>query len=126
MSNKEPTESRIQQQLFVWYNNTYCLPHHNPRCLIWHTPNEGQQRLVSIGVLPGVSDLTLIHSIAGVRCSVHVYCEVKTPTGKQSPAQAMFMQRVRALGHYYIIARSLPEFVEGIQAIEQTLLQNET
>lgn len=122
--NNKPTESRLQQSLFVWYNNTYCLPHHAPRCIIWHTPNEGQQRLVGIGVLPGVSDLTLIHSIQGVPHSVHVYVEVKTPTGKQSLAQVAFMQRVCALGHMYIVCRSLDEFIDGIQAIEKSLCKN--
>jgi hypothetical protein len=119
----DPTEARLQQEMYVWYNNAYCLPHHNPRCIIWHTPNEGQQRLISIGLLPGVSDLTLVHSIAGIPHSVHIYCEVKRPTKKQSPAQLEFMQRVRALGHYYYVAHSLPEFVAGLRAIEQTLLQ---
>lgn len=25
-----PSEDRIQQSCYVWYNNTYCLPHHSP------------------------------------------------------------------------------------------------
>lgn len=122
MSNNH-TESRIQQDIFIHYQNNYCLPKHEPnRCLIWHTPNEGQQRLVSIGVLPGVSDLTIVHSIAGLPQGVHIYVEVKTPTGKQSPAQAEFMRRINTLGYIYCIVRSKDEFVATLKAIEQSLV----
>lgn len=123
-TDKKPTESKIQQQCYVWYNNTYCLPQHSPQCIIWHVPNEQQQHLTNIGVLPGVADLCLIHAIAGVQASTHVYIEVKTPTGKQSPAQADFMRRVQALGYAYHVVRSLDEFVAAIQATQQALLPN--
>lgn len=124
MSNKEPTEARIQQQCFIHYQNTYCLPQHKPRCIIWHVANENAQRLMSIGLLAGVSDLVIIHAIEGMTQGVHVYIEVKTPKGKQSPAQVDFMRRIEALGYEYHVVRSVESFVELISLLNKRLLQN--
>lgn len=124
MSSNNATESRIQQSIFVYYQNTYCRIGLPNRCMVWHTPNENQHRLTHIGVLTGVADLTLIHSIPGVQASATIYIEVKTPTGKQSEAQADFMHRVRALGYEYHVVRSLDEFITALRACEFAMLQN--
>ena len=36
------SEARIQQEIVMWYKNTYCLEHHDPRCMIFSVPNEGR------------------------------------------------------------------------------------
>lgn len=107
------TEDRIQQEIVIWYTNNYCLSHHNPQCLIAHIPNEGQQRLVGVGVLPGFSDLIVIHATQHAPPTT-VYFEVKTPTGTQSPAQKKFQARITTLGFQYHIVRSLEEFANVV------------
>ena len=103
------SESRIQQEIFRWFWNSYCLPTCEPREIIYHVPNEGQHRLVSIGVLSGCSDL--IFTFKGT----HYYCEVKTPEGKQSRNQKKFQDHVEKVkGCEYFICRSLKEFQEKI------------
>ena len=103
-----PSEGLIQQQMVMWYNNTYCLATANPneRGVIFHIPNENQHKLIGVGLLPGASDLIVIHP--GI--DRPLFIEVKDSKGKQSPKQAAFEQRIKALGYTYEVVRSLEEF----------------
>ena len=60
-----------------------------------------QGQFVSMGLKPGVADLVvwLPEGIA--------YVEVKTPTGKQSPAQERFQARCVSYGVPYYVVRSV-------------------
>lgn len=107
------SESRIQQQCVIWFNNTFCLKHHEPRLLIFSVPNEGkdvaeQSRKIQIGLLRGVSD-TIIDFGNKI-----VYCEFKDGTGKQSDKQREFQERVENLGREYWLIRSLEEFKKKV------------
>lgn len=97
-------ESKIQQEIVIWFNNNYCLKHHDPREIIFSVPNENQQRLISSGVLAGVSDL-----IFTLRGKIY-FCEVKRPGKLQRPKQIDFQERVEALGYEYFLVYSLADF----------------
>ncbi len=114
-------EDRIQQEMVMRYNNTYCREGCIPRCMIYHVPNQNQQHLVGIGVLPGVGDLVVIHATHTHPIGVHYYFEVKTPMGKQSPAQESFQSRIEALGYKYMLVRTMDEFWYYIQEIHNSL-----
>lgn len=111
------TESRIQQDCVRWYHNSYCLIHHTPRCLILSIPNEGSPRLAQIGALAGASDLLVLHVATGRPIRL-IFAEIKTPTGRQSPAQAKFEKHVKTIGVEYVIIRSLEEFKNYILNFE--------
>jgi hypothetical protein len=109
---KEISEDYVQNQIWIWYTNNYCLKHHNPRGLIFSIPNGGNRnareakRLKDTGLLSGVSDLIVI-----LPCGKLLFIEVKKPTGGvQSPEQKDFEARVKALGYEYHIVKSLDEF----------------
>ena len=110
------TESKIQQQIVEYFNNTYCLKHHNPRGLIFSIPNGGTRNkleaitLKATGLLAGVSDLIVILPNGKL-----IFVEIKTDTGKMSEKQIDFQQRVEALGFEYLLIRSLDEFKLCIQ-----------
>mgnify|MGYP001184892280 CR=1 FL=1 len=108
---QKQSENAIQQQIVRWYKNTYCLKHHNPRCMIFHVPNQMQQRFVSIGLLPGVSDLIINHN------GQWVCIEVKDHKGKLSEAQEDFAIRVETMGTKYYMVRSLNEFIEAVSKL---------
>jgi hypothetical protein len=57
----------------------------------------------AMGLRSGVSDLVVI--LPGRV----LFLEVKTPTGRQSPAQKTFQQIVESLGHSYVLVRSVEE-----------------
>jgi hypothetical protein len=99
------SEAAIQAQIVQYFNNTYCLVHHNPRGLIFHVPNQNQYKLTNIGVLAGVSDLIVILPNRAL-----IFVEVKDNTGKQSDKQRAFECRVDSLGYRYVVVRSLEEF----------------
>ena len=42
------TESRIQQEMWMWYKNKYCTIKNKNQSMIAHVANEGQMKLVSI------------------------------------------------------------------------------
>jgi len=75
--------------------------------MIFSIPNEGKPDLVRTGLLPGASDLILIHYPYPI-----AFLEVKTPTGKQSTAQIEFQEHITSLGYKYHLIRSLIEFKE--------------
>ncbi len=103
---KNKTESKIQQEIVIWYRNNYCLYDKN---LIFSVPNESKSfketlTKKSIGLLTGVSDLIIVNY------KKVLFVEVKTPTGKQSDKQKRFQRAVTNLGFNYYIVRSLEEF----------------
>ena len=106
---KDKTEAKIQQEIFMWFNNEYCLKFHNPRCCIFSVPNDSSSkeetmRKKATGLLSGVSDLIVLFP------NLAVFCEVKTPKGVQSDNQIEFQNHVESLGFEYILVRSLDEF----------------
>lgn len=109
------SESIIQQQIVIWYNNNYCLKTHTPRGIIWATPNGGTRNikeamsLKASGVLSGVSDLILILPNGKL-----VFVEVKHGKNKQSEAQVEFQNRVENLGFEYLLVYSLEDFIDKI------------
>ena len=101
---REKSEAKIQQEIVIWYTNNYCLKYHAPREIIFHVANEGQHRLVSQGLLPGVSDLILTHR------GKMLFCEVKKLGEKQRAKQIEFQHRITELGYHYFLVYSLADF----------------
>lgn len=65
--------------------------------------------LKKMGLLPGVSDLIILHR-------GRAYCvEVKTQTGKQSEAQRLFQARCDETGIPYSVVRSVEEAIEKLK-----------
>lgn len=113
---EKKTEDRIQQEIYLYLNNSFCLQHHAQRGIIFHVPNERiskaeRIRLAAIGVLAGVSDLIFIYR------GKHIYFEVKTPTGTQSKAQIEFEGRIQTNGFSYYLVRSVDD-VKNIMRAE--------
>ena len=108
-SKIQKSESRIQQEIFQWYWNNYCLPHNTPRCMIAHVPNQNQHNLIKIGVYPGFADLFVWHF------GKLYLVEVKEPEkGKQSPNQIKFEKHCEQSGIPYLVVYSLEEFQKFI------------
>lgn len=111
----EATESRIQQDILKYYYNTYCLTTTPNRSLIFAIPNALAQKQFGIGVLKGVSDLLIIHRTSATNHRT-IFAEVKTPIGKQSPAQRLFETRIGAIsGVEYCIVRSVEDMKKIIE-----------
>lgn len=70
-------------------------------------------RLKEEGVLPGVSDLVLI--LPGRV----VFVEIKTSTGRLSPAQKAFREAVQGLGHSYVVWRSLDDCIDFLMQVKK-------
>lgn len=101
---KQVTESKIQQDCFMWYSNTFA--RHNIG-IMFSVPNESigsQQRKVNIGLLRGVSDTIIIHK------GICMFVEFKTLTGVISPYQKQFKEKVENQGLKYYLIRSLEDF----------------
>lgn len=90
-------------------------------CRIWRN-NTGafkdeRGRLVQFGLCPGSSDLIGYRSVeitpdmVGKRVAVFAALEVKTPTGKATPAQLAFLDKVKADGAIGGIVRSSDEAI---------------
>ena len=106
---KEITEAKIQQDIVLWFNNNYCLKHHNPRCMIFSVPNDSinaieTKRKVNTGLLRGVSDLIVVLP------NKILFVEIKTEKGVQSEYQKDFQNRVELLGFEYHIIKNLETF----------------
>ncbi len=105
------TENYLQNEIYLWYNNTYCLKTHNPRGLIFSIPNGSSRKireavmLKATGLLAGASDLIVITPGGKL-----LFVELKIDKGMQSAAQKEFEQRVNALGYEYHLIRSLEQF----------------
>ena len=106
---KKESESVIQQQIYNWINNTYCLKHHEPRLLVYSVPNGSStgdpkiiKQMTNLGMVKGISDLKL-EGLNGRVVSV----EVKTSTGIQSKEQKEIQACIEKNGGRYLLVRSL-------------------
>lgn len=103
-------ESEIQQSCVRWFRYAY------PRYLIFSVPNGGSRNVreaVSMkaeGTLAGVSDLIVV---AERRV---LFVEMKREKGRQQKTQVDFQHRVEALGHCYVLCRSLDDFMQKVNA----------
>ena len=110
---KKYTENNLQQEIVVWFNNNYCLKHHDNRGLIFSIPNGGTRNIreamtfKATGLLKGASDLVVIFP-NGKLCFV----ELKIEKGIQSNEQKDFEERITKAGYEYHLIRSLDEFKE--------------
>lgn len=119
-----PSERSLQRATAAYFKAVLL-----PEVLWFHCPNEGKRGLHAQadfklgGGLPGVADWYLAWQkpIAGrllpdgrsiiTQCiSVTIWLELKSATGKLTPAQEAFRQRVIMLGHHYEVCRT-PEAV---------------
>ena len=103
-------ESRIQRGCVQWFR----LQHRDLAPLLFAVPNGGARDAVTgailkaEGVVPGVSDLLLMHP----NKDYHGLCiEMKKAKGKQSPAQMAWQIAVEKAGYKYIVCRSLEQFI---------------
>lgn len=106
---KEKTEAGIQQEIFMWFNNSFCLKFHSPRYCIFSVPNDSSNkeetmRKKATGLISGVSDLIVLMQ------NKTIFVEIKTYTGVQSDSQKDFQQHVESLGFPYYVCRSLDDF----------------
>jgi len=119
---KQESEAVIQQTIFQWFNNNYCLKKHEPRLIIYSVPNgipvplpakemsRALDALNKTGMTKGISDLK-IEGVLGRTISI----EVKNTIGVQSDAQKEIQNRVESLGGIYILVRNLESFQKEIQ-----------
>lgn len=106
-------ESRIQQACVRWFRLQY------PRLarLLIAVPNGGGRSKVEAaimkgeGVTAGASDLLLLVPSGG--CP-YLCIEMKTPKGRQSPAQRQWQDEVEQAGGRYVLCRSLEEFMNVV------------
>lgn len=108
------SESKLQQEIVLWFRNNYCLKFHNPRLMIYSVPNERaskveRMRMKNIGALSGVADLTVVLP------NKIIFVELKVGYNKQSDTQKEFENRVISLGFEYHLVRSLEDFKKIIQ-----------
>lgn len=95
----------IQQKIVVWFRKNF------KNDLIFSVPNErtsGWNRMIAIGMLPGVSDLIVVTK------EKVLFVEVKDHKGVQRPNQVIFEEKIKKLGYEYYLVRSLDEFKQII------------
>ena len=106
------TESRIQQDICIFYRNNFCLRHHNPRSMLISTNNEGgmktRNNAVAKGMYVGVSDIIILHNTASpLRI---LFIEVKRKNKRQRLSQINFQNHCIQMGLDYFIVTSIDEF----------------
>lgn len=115
------TEEKIQAECYQWFHNTYP----QLRRTLFAVPNGGKRpqemsasgkifsreanRLKATGTIPGPSDLIFVLP------DRVVFIEMKTEEGRQTEEQIDFEKKVTALGHEYIIIRSVYDFKEFVR-----------
>ncbi len=109
-------EHRLQVACVRWFRLQYPRLRHR----LFAVPNGGRRdavtgaRLKAEGALAGVADLILLMPS---RTYGALLIEMKTPRGRQSPAQREWAEAVTADGRYlYLVCRSLEAFRQAVRA----------
>lgn len=118
----EISEARLQQECFLWHWNTRPSERRTLFCTFSNAPNVIiQAQLRGMGLIKGSSDLFYLKRVSGgnnIGESLwRVFClECKIDSGRQSPDQKKYQERVEAMGWTYKIFRSLSEFKNIIES----------
>lgn len=126
---KRKSENFLQHSCYVYFNNTYCLKHHNPRLIMQLVPNESASSMAGVLKGMGVSDRILQKAVAlvtqgmklmGLKAGASdtiiiapnrvVFVEFKLPNGTHQVNQIEYKDQVEALGHEYVTIRSIDQF----------------
>ena len=109
------SESALQQQIFNWYNNNYCLKNTVNRGMIFSIPNGGTRHIMeamtlkATGLLKGASDLIVI-----------------LPSKKlifvESKVDALDMRMVGQLIGYCLVAQPKEAFLLSTQSLSPRLV----
>lgn len=93
-------EHRIMNEIRLWcgQHDILCF-----RCNVGRV-RTADGKWFDTGLPEGFPDLLILDNNGKV-----IFCEVKTPTGKQKPDQIRFMNTVRQRGFTYIVARSVED-----------------
>ncbi len=87
------------------------------RILHFHVPNASKgpiawrAKLKRMGLLAGVPDLVLVLE------NEIVFVEIKTETGRLSPAQRWFRDKVQEFGHLWYLVRSVEEMDQVLKTL---------
>ena len=90
---------------------------HRRGLFIFHIPNGGHRsmregmRFKAIGVVAGIPDLFIPARL--------LWLEVKTPTGRLSPAQVRIHSLLTAIGHRVAVVRSVDEALKELSNAER-------
>lgn len=126
---KRKSESKLQSDCFVYFNNNFSLKHHNPRLIMQLVPNESASSMAGVLKGMGVPDRVLQKAVAlvtqgmklmGLKAGASdtiiiapnrvVFVEFKLPGGTHQANQLEYKQQVEALGYEYITIRSVDQF----------------
>lgn len=107
-------EQQIQNAILGWLAAEHILAFRN---------NSGamklENRFVRFGV-PGMADI-VAYPYAAV-----VWIECKSSTGKQSELQRSFQRQVEAVGHGYVLARSVDDVEEALKRFKSNSTKEDT
>ena len=119
MTKKDISEAKLQSDCFIWFWNNYP----EQRQMLFHVNNKARNaiegnKMKAMGVVKGVSDMILVMP------GRVMFIEFKTGTGRQSPEQLHFQQKVEERGHMYAVIRTFGEF-QGLVTKELSLAKTE-
>lgn len=112
---KRPSQEEhlIQVACVRWFRTQY--PRMNYQ--LFAVPNGGARskatagKLKAEGVVPGVSDLILLHRNSRYGA---LLIEIKTDKGKQSTKQKEWQKAMEEAGYKYVVVHSIEEFIDAI------------
>lgn len=108
--NSYKSENRIQQECFMWFNNTFPAL----RGCLFAVPNGGTRTAIEgkllkeTGVWSGVSDMLLMYN------GKTLCLELKTIKGHQSFNQKKWQKLIEEQNFRYVIVRDLSEFKDYV------------
>ena len=109
------SESKLQAKCYQWFHNKYP----SLRGLLCYNLNNSKNNIdgnrnKALGLQAGRSDMVIY--LNGGRA---VMLEMKTDTGKQTPAQVKWENTITDAGYDYIVIRSFEQFKKTITELIQ-------
>jgi hypothetical protein len=119
MSSKDEDKLQVAAMRYIRYQY--------PKLIAFHVANEGISgpkgkaygtKMRAKGVLAGCPD---IHILEPMGVYSGLFIELKTPTGRVSPAQKIFLDNLNSKGYCAKVCRSLDEVIETVDHYMTTM-----
>ncbi len=119
--SQDASEKEIENSIFEWLERQEGVLAFKVNTQGVYDVNRKTFRKTGKNVIKGTSDIVLSINVMGI--PVYASLEVKSRTGRQSDDQKLFEQRLKAVGSFYFVVRSIEDAQKALIEVKYQVIK---